>query len=49
MNKKVNDTEVKNNRYIEEAKEKGVILITNPELSKKSEELKKKVDIAKQH
>jgi len=45
----VTDVEKKNNAQLEEAKRKGISVIINPELHKKAEELKKKIETVKQH
>lgn len=49
LNKKLAEAETKLSRDMDQAKEKGISIITNPELFKKAEELKKKLDVARNH
>lgn len=43
------EVEIKFNQQVEDAKAKGINITKNPQLLKKMEELKKKVDIGRQH
>ena len=47
LTKKVSDLDSKYSQQIEEAKRKGIVVITNPEMHKKGKELKKKIDALK--
>ena len=49
LTQKMAELQAKFNQQVEGAKAKGISIATNPELVKRLEELKKKVDIGRQH
>ena len=49
LTKKISDLDSKYSQQIEEAKRKGIVFITNPEMHKKAKELKKKIEALKEY